>query len=103
YLEPVELPDDRYSEQAIRLPNSFWCFEPDKTSDTPVGDAPAVRAGHITLGCLNNFWKINEPMLELWARILHDVDQSRLLLLADPGTHREQTVRALQGRGVSAE
>jgi predicted O-linked N-acetylglucosamine transferase (SPINDLY family) len=101
YLEPPEAPDsDRYAEQPIRLPNSFWCFRSDDTCNIPIGDPPAASAGYLTFGCLNNFWKINEPMLELWARILRSVGSSRLLLLADPGTHRLKTARALEERGV---
>jgi protein O-GlcNAc transferase len=36
----------------------------------------------MTFGCFNNFAKITEPMLLLWARILHAAPESRLLLKA---------------------
>jgi predicted O-linked N-acetylglucosamine transferase (SPINDLY family) len=36
--------------------------------------------GHITFGCFNNSAKISDDMLQLWARILQRVPNSRLLL-----------------------
>jgi predicted O-linked N-acetylglucosamine transferase (SPINDLY family) len=43
---------------------------------------------------LNNFRKVNESVLRLWCRILQAIPESRLLLHAFEGSHRER-VRAL--------
>ena len=53
-----------------------------------------------TFGCLNNFCKVNERVLALWARILGKVEGSRLLLLSPAGSHRERTLTVLRQLGV---
>jgi predicted O-linked N-acetylglucosamine transferase (SPINDLY family) len=58
--------------------------------------------GHVTFGCLNNFCKINEPVLELWAKVLGAVPDSQLVLLADPGTHRERVLQSFHRQGINA-
>jgi protein O-GlcNAc transferase len=54
------------------------------------------------LGCLNNFCKINSDVIHLWARILQKVGTSRLLLLADDGSHREETLNLFQRDGIDS-
>ena len=49
---------------------------------------PALSAGHVTFGCLNNFCKISPPAAEAWQRIMKAVPGSRLLLHAAEGNHR---------------
>ncbi|MDP9173774.1 MAG: tetratricopeptide repeat protein [Planctomycetota bacterium] len=100
YLDPGLQNDADYTEQSIRLPNSFWCYEPDERSPQ-VNPLPALSAGHITFGCLNNFCKINDGVLELWARVLTAVPNSKLLLLAWPGTHRQWVIDVMQARNIS--
>src|SRR5262249_17989533 len=81
YLDPPGLFDAFYSEESIRLPDTFWCYDPQ--SDEPaVNPLPALKAGQVTFGCLNNFCKVNEGCLGLWAKALQKVPQSRLLLRA---------------------
>ena len=89
YLDPPGLDDRCYSEESIRLPDSFWCYDP-LDSEPAVNALPAVEKGYITFGCLNNFCKVNALVLKLWARVLKAVDRSRLMLLAGEGTHRRQ-------------
>jgi predicted O-linked N-acetylglucosamine transferase (SPINDLY family) len=62
WLDPVEFDDHRYVEQSIRLPNTFWCYDPGV--DTPAVNAlPALAAGYTTFGCLNNFCKVSDQSL----------------------------------------
>jgi protein O-GlcNAc transferase len=65
-------------------------------------DLPAINRNYVTFGCLNNFCKVNEQVLALWAMILKSVPESRLLILTDPGGHRDQVRKVLQGLGISA-
>ena len=67
YLDPPGLFDAFYSEESIRLPDTFWCYDP--LTDRPTVNAlPALNNGVVTFGCLNNFCKINDECLALWRR-----------------------------------
>jgi predicted O-linked N-acetylglucosamine transferase (SPINDLY family) len=52
---------------------------------------------------LNNFCKVNDVCLALWARALRAVPGSRLLLMAPRGTAREEVLARLAREGVVAE
>jgi len=94
YLDPPGEHDVVYSEKSIRLPHSFWCYDPP-LNDPAVSPLPALRAGCITFGCLNNFAKINETVLQLWAPIFQAIPNCRLRILAPLGQHRQQMLRSL--------
>jgi protein O-GlcNAc transferase len=101
YLDPPGLFDAFSAEEALRLPDTFWCYDP-KTDQPPINALPALESGAITFGCLNNYSKVNNGCLALWARILHAVPGSRLLLLAPPGPAREQALARLVQEGIAA-
>ena len=67
YLDPPERDPSVYSEQTVRLPNSFWCYDPAESKDLAVNSLPALSSRQITFGYLGNFFKVNEPQLRLWA------------------------------------
>jgi predicted O-linked N-acetylglucosamine transferase (SPINDLY family) len=102
YLDPPGLNDQFYSEKSIRLPDSFWCYDP-LVSDLAVNALPAQTLGHVTFGCLNNFCKVNEPVLRLWAQVLKTVDRSRLMMLCPEGSHRQPLLELLQREGISPD
>jgi FkbM family methyltransferase len=102
YLDPPGLHDDCYSEESYRLPHTFWCFDP-QTEEPAVGPLPALEKAFVTFGCLNNFCKINDDVLRLWARVLSAVPKSRLLLLAKGGSHRQRTIDFLADHGIGPE
>jgi predicted O-linked N-acetylglucosamine transferase (SPINDLY family) len=99
YLDPPGQHDEFYSERTIRLPESFWCYEPLE-GDIPVNQLPALGAGHFTFGCLNNFCKVNRAVLELWGAVMRAVGGSRLLLLAPRGGARQRVVDILGRQGI---
>jgi protein O-GlcNAc transferase len=82
YLDPPSQTDGNYSEKSLRLPHTFWCFDLDRAGPT-VHALPALKNGFITFGCLNNFGKVNESVLALWAKVLAKLPNSRLALLLD--------------------
>ena len=87
FLDPPGQNDDLYTEISIRLPHSFWCYAP--VIETPdVTPLPALAAGHITFGCLNNFLKVTPETLALWSRVLAAMPTARLILLCPAGAHR---------------
>ena len=87
YLDPPGETDALYTETSIRLPHSFWCYAPI-IATPPVTALPALAAGHLTLGCLNNFLKVTPDTLDLWARVLAAIPTARLILLCPAGSHR---------------
>ena len=53
YLDPPGQDKPIYSEQSIRLPESYWCYRP--LGGDSAGELlcqPIAAAGHITFGCL---------------------------------------------------
>ncbi|HET6249609.1 MAG TPA: tetratricopeptide repeat protein [Tepidisphaeraceae bacterium] len=103
FLDPAGVDESVYSEKTIRLPETFWCYDPLEGREVPVNALPAQQGGAITFGCLNNFCKINEGTLGLWAHVLQRVEGSRLILLAAEGMHRARTLSFLQSRGVDPQ
>ena len=76
--------EDRfYSETVIRLPQGRFCYAPPDYAPEPV-----VPSGPITFGSFNNLSKVGPAVRQLWAGIVLDVPESRLVLkwstLADP-------------------
>jgi protein O-GlcNAc transferase len=101
WLDPHGDPqvDAQYSERSIRLPDSFWCY--DALADEPAVNAlPALAAGHVTFGCLNNPCKLTDRTLQMWGRVLAAVEGSRLVLMAPPGAARERLVARFAAHGI---
>jgi protein O-GlcNAc transferase len=99
YLDPPGLFDAFYAEESLRLPETFWCYDP-LTDGPSVNALPALESGAITFGCLNNFCKINDGCLALWARVLRAVPTSRLLLRAPRGSARDRVLASLGRDGI---
>jgi predicted O-linked N-acetylglucosamine transferase (SPINDLY family) len=102
FLDPPGQHDDWYSETSIRLADTFWCYDPLTAVPVP-GPLPALAGGQVTFGSLNNFCKVNRAVLDLWAQVLVAVPGSRLLLLAQPGRHRQGVLEALAAGGVTPD
>jgi protein O-GlcNAc transferase len=100
--------DGHYSEQSIRLADSFWCYEPLASSMKPA-DMPAVNAlpasdnGFLTFGCLNNPCKLTDRTLQMWSRVLHEAGNACLLLMAPPGSARTRLIERLASQGIGSE
>ena len=79
YLDPPDQAERFYSEESVRLPETYWCYRP--IAGMPgVCDLPALSGGGPTFGCLNNFCKVTLPTLAAWSRLLQVVPKSQLLL-----------------------
>ena len=100
HLEPPGFLGPLPGEEVVRLPETFWCYDP-QSDEPPVNALPARTGGGVVFGCLNNFSKLNDGCLQLWARVLQAVPQSRLLLLAPAGPPRVQVQASLEQYGVS--
>jgi predicted O-linked N-acetylglucosamine transferase (SPINDLY family) len=98
FLDPVGQPQS-YAEESVRLPETYWCYQPHRELPPP-GPLPALTNGHVTFGCLNNFWKVTLPALTTWRDLLQVVPNSRLLIHASLGTHRDRVLRFFGEGGV---
>lgn len=77
--DPPGMTEHLYTEEIIRLPRVFSCYLPPLQFPAIV-PPPGVESGIITFGSFNNFAKVNTKTLEMWADILKQVPNSRLLL-----------------------
>jgi len=102
WLDPPEFGDNRYAETSIRLPDSFWCYDPLVTGSKP-NSLPALTAGYVTFGCLNNFCKVSDQTLGRWGRVMAALPTSRLILLAAAGRHRQRVFDQLGLYGIAAQ
>jgi len=100
YLDPPDSDLSCYTEDTVRLPRSYWCYQPEPLLTRPPAQAPASKNGFITFGCLNNFAKVSPAALDLWAKILLAVPHSRLLIHASAGTHRDDVRQRMERAGV---
>lgn len=102
YLDTPGAGEEFCSEDVVRLPDSFWCFDP-MTHEPPVSPLPACGRAFVTFGCLSKFSKINPTVLTLWARVLNQVPGSRLVMMAAKGAHRQRTIEFLNAMGVEPQ
>ncbi|MSR33192.1 MAG: tetratricopeptide repeat protein [Phycisphaerales bacterium] len=77
--DPIGVTDALHTEKLTRLPDCFSCFTPPAQSPN-VGALPALSGGGIMFGSFNYFIKMNERVIETWARILARIPNSRLTL-----------------------
>ncbi|TAL12433.1 MAG: hypothetical protein EPO00_01785, partial [Chloroflexota bacterium] len=69
-----------HSEILVRLPDAHVCYTPGRDSPEPPARPPFLETGRFTLGCFNNYAKVRDPVVQLWARILKALPESRLVL-----------------------
>ncbi|KAJ0976699.1 hypothetical protein J5N97_012173 [Dioscorea zingiberensis] len=73
----------RHVEELVRLPECFLCYIPSPEAG-PVLPTPALANGFVTFGSFNNLAKITPKVLQVWARILCAVPNSRLVVKCKP-------------------
>jgi predicted O-linked N-acetylglucosamine transferase (SPINDLY family) len=73
--------DSLYSEKVIRLPNTVFCYAPEV--DYPYPDYTTQHEKRqLTFGSFNNVPKLTPHTIKLWAAILNEIPDSRLVLKA---------------------
>ena len=105
--DTVVVPPDEaplYAEDIVYLP-CYMAFLPPEDAP-PVSDTPARSAGSVRFGCFNRLEKVTDECLRVWARILHEVADSRLVMktkqLDDEAT-RDRIRGTLAGFDVAAD
>ena len=102
HMEPAGIDPDYSTERLARLPDSWCCYDP--LYEAPAcGPLPALTSAVVTFGSLNNPCKHNESVVRLWARVLHRVVRSRLLLLCVEGFARDRMRALFSRQGIPAD
>ena len=78
WLEPVGAPYLDREERLYRLQTGYLCYAPPEAP--PVDSLPAERRSFITFGVFNNLAKASDAAIAVWARVLHRVPRSRILI-----------------------
>jgi predicted O-linked N-acetylglucosamine transferase (SPINDLY family) len=102
YLDPDPLDDRYYRETSLQLAGTYWCYHPSLDTE-PVTNLPALLAGKITFGCLNNFAKASPSALDTWAHLLNMVPQSRLILATHSENQPNSLFQFMADRGIAPD
>ncbi len=113
HLDPVGENDAWYTEKTVRLPDTFWCYQA-MGGEPEVNALPAAenrasgnRGAVVTFGCLNNFCKVNEGVVRLWARVMRGAKEAgldpRMIILAPEGDRRNWACEIFEREGVEPE
>jgi predicted O-linked N-acetylglucosamine transferase (SPINDLY family) len=103
YAEPEGMTEHLSVEKLWRLPQIFCCFGPQDGSIPVIDHPPLEDNGYITFGCFNNFTKVTDDVLRVWARIMAAVPDSRLLLEIfglESKSYQEDIIERLQRAGI---
>lgn len=101
YTDPPGLTEKYHTEKLARLPDCLWCYRPPENLPEP-SSLPMLENGYITFGSFNNIAKLNQRVLELWARLLRAVPDARLIIGAMPpsGIAESRIIGALTEQGI---
>ena len=105
YCSPSSYNAD-FQEPLLQLPDTHFCYSPDFDYPQISLQSPWQKNGYITFGCYNNFSKVTDELLQVWAQILQQCPQSRLILkhkLFDSVEGRQWTVRRLENLALPVE
>lgn len=93
-----------FSERLLHLPHTRFCFSAPAYAGE-VAPSPLLKNGFVTFGSFNRLPKLSPQLLDAWAKILHGVPSSRLLLkaaaLADDSVC-QQCITRFAERGIDA-
>jgi predicted O-linked N-acetylglucosamine transferase (SPINDLY family) len=81
YTDPEGIAEKFSSETLVRLPTSYFCYQPPlETLKTPLPPSPVLHNGYLTFGSFNYYAKLSTKILACWAQLLHAVPGSKLLV-----------------------
>jgi len=101
-MDPPGIKPAWSAEEPVRLPHCWCCYAP--VGESPeVNALPARSAAGVTFGSLNNFAKVNEGVLALWARVMEAAPGSRIVMLCPEGWARERVRAFFAARRISPE
>ncbi|MBN8897930.1 MAG: tetratricopeptide repeat protein, partial [Rhodospirillales bacterium] len=97
--------DRLFSELVVRLPRLPLAYRPPDGMP-PVTPLPARTTGHVTFGYFGRTVRLTDTVIGTWARILHAVPGSRLVLNSAPFTEsagRDACAARFRACGIPAD
>lgn len=93
------------SERLIRLDPHFLCYAPRGEAQTiEINPSPPhERTGRPTFASFNSPLKMVDATIAVWARLLHEVSSSRLILKAKHDLTKVRLLHGFQSRGIDPE
>lgn len=91
-----------YSERLLRLPNTFWCFNPLEETPNPA-PPPCLKKGFVTFGCYGNAGKISSTILACWQQIMARVPDSQVVIKSlsfQDESSRESFAARMEAAGI---
>jgi predicted O-linked N-acetylglucosamine transferase (SPINDLY family) len=101
FFDPPEQDLSVYTEQTVRLPRTYWCYNPAQTPPALAAESQ-LASGIVTFGCMNRFHKVSTVVMETWARLLARAENTRLILHAPLGDHLQTALDIFRRHGVEA-
>jgi len=107
FSDPVTCPQEvrhHFAEKIVDLPCTIT-IEP-LPAPMQLSDPPVLSNGYITFGAFNRVTKITDEVVALWARILHAVPQSRILLkhhAFESAALRARMLETFTNHGIAAD
>jgi protein O-GlcNAc transferase len=96
-----------YAEQIIRLPGTFQATDARRSTLNPVVIPSRTQlhlpASGTVLCSFNNTYKFNPDMFDIWARVMRQVPDSVLWLLAGQPLTQERLRAEIEARGIDPE
>ena len=92
-----------FTEELLVLPATHFCWQPLRPA--PAALHPPTAGRSIVFGSFNNFTKVNDHVLRVWAEILRRVPESRLFLKADifsESDARAEVLERIAAAGIPA-
>ncbi|MEQ9110660.1 MAG: tetratricopeptide repeat protein [Rhodospirillaceae bacterium] len=93
---PLTQGDDFHRDRPLYLRAGLHVFAPP-TDSPPVSPLPSLDNGYVTFGSFNKAAKISDQTVALWAQVLRELPDARLLLKARAFTE-DETANALKAR-----
>lgn len=92
------------TETLLRMPDIFACFRPPEHAPE-VADSPCINNGYVTLGSLHKLEKLNPQVIELWAQILLENPETRLMLARDQldDWHQARLQKLFSQHGIESD
>tara|TARA_Y100001960_G_scaffold255603_1_gene273893 strand:- start:95 stop:1990 length:1896 start_codon:yes stop_codon:yes gene_type:complete len=81
--DPHVTPDkdkNQFVENILCMSKIWVCLSKPQYEVKKIDFTPATKNGFVTFGCYNNLNKLNENVINLWAKILNSVPNSMLVL-----------------------
>lgn len=104
WCDPPGTSDHLYVERSYRVEGGHLCYAPPEEAPK-VSPAPCLTGGPVTFGSFNRLSKLNDRVLDLWARILTEAPESRLFLKTAQFVNadaRQRVSEAFAARGIAA-